>query len=435
MNFLPLSLTAYRLLTGALSPLAKLWLKARAKKGKEDAAGLDQRLGLTDLVRPDGKLVWLHGASVGEAEIALGLMQTLHETHPDTQFLLTSGTVTSAALITKRLSGKSTYARHHYIPLDCPQYARRFIDHWRPELGVFIESEIWPNLILRAHKNGTKLALVNARMNARSLRQWQRAPMAAARLLSAFSWIGAADAATANGLQSMAAQKIIRAGNLKLGAPAPQADAAVLTRLKSTITNRPVWLAVSTHKGEDDIMLAAHASICAQQKDALMILVPRHPERAANIAALCAAHGLIGVLHSAGPLSPNTQVYIGDSIGEMGLWLRLGGPVFIGGSLSPDFAGHNPIEAAKLRTPILTGPHHASFAALYTALMAKGGAKLASNADEISDDVTRLWKNPAGAQAMTNAAFKIVQAQADAPMKTTLVGILPLLERGDNAST
>ncbi len=425
----PLGLNLYRAATGLLSPLAPLWLKHRAKHGKEDAERLGERTGKPGAGRPDafpdGPLVWLHGASVGEAEMALNLMQEIGAARTDVRFLLTSGTRTSATLIAKRL-GKN--ARHQYLPLDTPGAVRRFLSHWHPETGVFIESELWPNLILAAQERGIKLALVNARMNARSLHRWKHAPASAAHLLGAFDWIGAADEQTTQGLQGLTSQTITNTGNLKQAAPAPPVNKSTLVHLKKAFGARPVWLAASTHEGEEEIVLAAHRKICTDHPGAALILVPRHPERAERIAALCKQSELPCNRHSTSKTpDKKASVYIGDSIGEMGLWLRLASPAFIGGSLLPALTGHNPLEAIKLGAPVLTGPYHTSFATLYTDLLREKGALEVNTSKDIAQAVLNIWDDTNYAKAMTDAAQSLTEQNVKAPLATTLAAVLPLI--------
>ncbi|PHS26016.1 MAG: 3-deoxy-D-manno-octulosonic acid transferase [Robiginitomaculum sp.] len=426
---MPLGLVIYRALTHALTPLAPSWLGRRAKAGKEEAVRLSERFGIADAERPTGTLIWLHGASVGEADLALNLMQAMQAARDDLQFLITTGTRTSADMVARRL-GKN--AVHQYLPLDLPPAVTRFMAHWRPDLGVLMESELWPNLIFAAKAHGTPLALVNARMNAHSLHRWKSAPFSAAKLLRAFDWIGAADRGTRAGLMSLSNQPYETVGNLKFSAPAPKADKTTLSRLQAALKDRPVWLALSTHPGEEKTLLRAHQSILQSHPGAMLVLVPRHPERAENIIALCDQMNMTTTRHSTGA-NPDetTRIYLGDSIGEMGLWLRLGSPAFIGGSLLPTLSGHNPLEAARLNVPILTGLYCASFQEIYETLIRAEGARPAKTGADIARAVLDLWDNPDKAKAMSKAAKTIAHDQADTPMKATMAALMPLIRGSD----
>ncbi len=427
----PLGLSLYRAITSLLTPLVPAWLRHRARVEKEYPARLSERFGEAMLPRPPGRLVWLHGASVGEVEIALNLIQALKKTHDDLQFLLTSGTCTSAALADKRLDENAV---HQYLPLDTPRAVQKFMAHWRPDLGVLIESELWPNLILQAKEQGTKLALVNARMNAQSFTRWQNAPASARYLLNAFDWIGAADEVTAQGLKSLLGSEVQTSGNLKLAAPAPMADMDLVDRLKRRLAKRPVWLALSTHEGEDEIILAAHKQVLQSHPDALLILVPRHPDRADKVTRLCKAFGLSQLLHSQNGIpDTNSKIYIGDSIGDMGLWLRLGGPAFIGGSLLSSLNGHNPLEAAKLGVAILTGPYSASFTDLYAQLLHEKGAIIVPRAEDIANAILGIWGQPARGITMSTIAHAIAEKNAGAPMHKTITALRSLLGEDGHA--
>ncbi|PHR62809.1 MAG: 3-deoxy-D-manno-octulosonic acid transferase [Robiginitomaculum sp.] len=427
---MPLGLVLYRGLTYALSPFAPRWLGRRAKRGKEEASRLGERFGFTDIPRPQGTLIWLHGASVGEAAMALNLIKALRAARPEASFLLTTGTRTSAELVARQ-GGKAVI--HQYLPLDIPGAVQRFLTHWQPDLGLMLESELWPNLILDARARGVKLALVNARMNAHSLRRWQNVPFSAARLLNAFDWIGSADESTRMGLLRLTNKRHANIGNLKLSAPAPKADKTALKHLKDAFADRPVWLGLSTHEGEEKVLLAAHKSICEQHHNALLVLVPRHPERANNVARLCIRMGLPPVRHSEGTILNKTmRVYLGDSIGDMGLWLRLGAPAFIGGSLISTLTGHNPLEAAQINVPILCGPYRDSFFELYDQLVKAKAAVQAQTAPAIAKTVLDLWQSPERIQTMGAAGAGVAKSAAHIPMEETLSGLLPLIEKGQD---
>jgi 3-deoxy-D-manno-octulosonic-acid transferase len=424
-----LGLSVYRIMTQGLAPLAPLWLKRRVNAGKEDAARLGERLGRASLARPPAKLIWLHGASVGEAEMAITLIQALGAARADLQFLLTTGTRTSAELAAARL-GKN--ARHQYLPLDIPGAVHSFLQHWQPDLGVFMESEIWPNLILAAKAQGVKLALVNGRLNDASFRRWQNLPASAAHLLDSFDWIGVADPFTLRSIQHFTKRDLKLCGSLKHAAMAPNVTKKILAGVRANLGKDAIWLALSTHKGEEEMLLAAHRKILEQVPKARLVLVPRHPERGVDIARLCQQVGLGAGLHSkAEPANENTRVYIGDSIGEMGLWLRLGSPAFIGGSLMPALRGHTPVEAAKLGVPVFTGPYRASFAEIYQDLLDANGVLITPGGDAIAKAVLNVWDNPKQATDMAKAAQTLINDRAQAPLQTTIKALLALVEESN----
>lgn len=413
-----LALTTYRGLITVVGPFASAWLQKRAKAGKEDPARLRERFGYYAEARPPGRLVWLHAASVGESGVALQLVNALADRDPALSFLITTGTRTSAALIGKRVSAR---LRHAYVPLDRPDAVKRFLAHWRPDLGLFVESELWPNLILAAQRAAIPLALVNARMSPETLGRWTRWPDAARRVLDAFAMILAADQRTADALCKLTAAPTIAVGNLKLAAPAPAIDAAANAALKAVLNGRPVWLAASTHAGEEAIARDAHRVVREALRQALLIIVPRHPERGGEIQA-----EIGGARRAAGEPIGAHDIYIADTLGELGVFYANADAAFIGGSLVPTLKGHNAIEAAKLNTPIIAGPHVESFADLYDDLLAAGGAARVDSSDTLAAEVLALLRDPALRAQRTAAAQRVVD-RGSAALDATIARIAALL--------
>jgi 3-deoxy-D-manno-octulosonic-acid transferase len=414
-----IALSAYRAAVWALGPLARPYLEQRAKAGKEDHARLGERLGEASRPRPPGPLVWLHGASVGETLVLLQLHAVLAKARPDVAFLFTSATRTAAEIVARRDPAR---AQHQFAPIDREDAVARFLAHWRPDFALFAESELWPNLLVRTKATGARLALVNARMSPESRAAWARWPASAARVFSAFDLVLAADAATAAAIGALGARDVRPIGNLKLAAPAPPIDEARRARIAAAIGARPVWLAASTHAGEDDIVLAAHTKIRAARADALLILAPRHPERGAAIAAL--AGGAPRLSKDDAPGSDDA-VLVADVMGEMGTLYALAPVSLIAGSLLPHLRGHNPIEPAKLGSAILAGPHVESFADIYAAL--SPARRTVSDAEEIAAGVLDLWTDEPARRALTEAARTIVSGGEDAlaAAETALLALAP----------
>lgn len=383
-----LALVAYRAAMRAAGPLAPLILARRSRRGKEEPDRLNERFARDLPARPPGPLVWLHGASVGESQMLVLLAEALHARRPGLTALMTTNTVTAASLIARRAPD---FVRHQYVPLDVGPITRRFLAHWRPDLAVFAESELWPNLIRNTARAGAPLALVNARMTARSIEGWRRWRGAARALLADFDWIGAADAATAAGLTDLAGRPIPEVGNLKDAAPPLAADPTALAAMRATIGDRLAWTAASTHPGEDEIALAAHAVVRRSTPGALLILVPRHPERGPDVAALSEAAGFTTARRGAdAALTQETAVYVADTLGEMGVWYRLARPALVGGSLVSGIGGHNPLEPARLGAPILAGPHTHNFAEVFDAYTAGGAARVVKSSEELAIGVRAL---------------------------------------------
>jgi 3-deoxy-D-manno-octulosonic-acid transferase len=413
------ALSLYRATTLALGPLARPWLDARARAGKEDAARLEERFGTYTQARPAGPLMWFHAVSVGESGVAIALIEALGARDPALSFLLTTGTRTSAELAAKRAPPRTTHA---YAPVDSADAVRKFFAHWRPDAGVFVESELWPNLILGAQTARVRLALVNARMSPKTLSRWQAWPAAANILLAPFDWISAADARTAEALSRLRDTPVTALGNLKLAAPAPGADAAALDALASQIGARPVWLAASTHAGEDEIVLAAHKQLLAEFPNALLIVAPRHPERGATVSSLASEAPLRSLNQ---PIS-DAPIYVADTLGELGLLYNVAPIALVAGSLLPSLKGHNPIEPAKIGSAILSGPHVESFQDVFDGLFAAGGARRVSDAATLANAVASLWRDGAARETQVRAA-RAFAAQGAEAFETTAAQLASMI--------
>lgn len=420
---LPPALTWYRGLTRLAAPVAPALLQKRARKGKEDPDRRHERLGQPARERPQGRLIWLHGASVGESLVLASLVDALAARHEDLHFMVTTGTVTSARMLAERLPER---AFHQFIPVDTPAAVRRFLDHWRPDLAVFAESELWPNLIVETSRRGTPLALINARMNERSIRSWRRRPDTARWLLGQFAWIGAADTRTRDGLEDLTGYHVTLAGNLKLEARLAAPDPDQLARFRAALDGRPVWLAASTHPGEDEIVLDAHARLLEQSPGALLILAPRHPERAGKIVRLIEARGLSVWQRSKDANAPDSgcQVWLTDTLGEMGFWFALAPASLIAGSLVPDIGGHNPVEASQAGSSVISGPFRSSFDDLYTAYQAHSALIEVENESGLGAAVMQIWSgqgpDPSASQAALAAASGGAMAKTITALETLL---------------
>jgi 3-deoxy-D-manno-octulosonic-acid transferase len=422
----PGSLIAYRLGTRALSIFSGPLLSWRRARGKEDLARLDERRGLAGAPRPDGPLIWLHGASVGESLSLLPLVERLSQAGRNT--LVTTGTTTSAKLLGGRLPAG---ALHQYAPLDAPQFMRRFIRHWRPDVVLIAESELWPNMILEASQAETPIILVNARLSDRSFNRWrQRLPQFIGALLARVDLVLAQTQADADRFVELGAPRVEYAGNLKYDAPAPPADRQELAMLSGRIAGRRVWIAASTHDGEEAEIAETHRLLIGRYPELLTLIAPRHPDRGAEIAERLTGLGLTCSLRSRGSEPGPEGVYICDTLGELGLFYRLAGVVFLGKSLSSAAAGgHNPIEPAKLASAILHGPHVANFADAYALLDKAGGAAVVTDAHELAETLAMLFRDGGKLRAMARAAAQAVESEAGA-LDRTLRSIAPYLIEG-----
>jgi 3-deoxy-D-manno-octulosonic-acid transferase len=384
------ALRAYKALTRYAAPVAPLLLEWRTRIGKEERARRPERYGEASVPRPAGFIVWVHAASVGETNAVLPLIEAIAREHPEINLLLTTGTVTSAKLARKRLPKG---ALHQYVPLDNQDYVRRFLAHWRPDLAVFVESEIWPNLVLETKAQDIPLVLVNGRMSFRSFRRWRGRPGLSKPLFSAFTLVLAQNERFAQRFAALGTPRAVPVGNLKADAPPPPVDLAGHKTLSAALAGRAAWLAASTHPGEDDIAALAHLAIKGARPDLLTIIVPRHPERGPFIAKLLEGANLKVALRSEGKLpDASTDIYVADTIGELGLFYNLVPVAFVGGSLVPH-GGQNPVEAIKLGAAVVTGPHWRNFADAYEELLASGGCAQVSDAKDLATTALLLLED------------------------------------------
>ena len=404
MSGWPLSLGLYGAGMALAEPLAPWLLQRRARRGKEDPARLGERLGRASAPRPEGPLAWIHAVSVGESLSHLPLVERLRAERPDLGVLVTSGTRTSAELLARRLPEGVI---HQYAPVDAPGAVRRFLDHWRPDLGVFVESELWPNLLHAAHLGGTRLALIGARVSARSASGWARAPDAARAMLGLFEVIYAQDLETRAWIEAHGAHVSGQLDLKRLGEPLPH-DPAALAALRRRVAGRTVLVAASTHRGEEALV----ADGCADLGPAtLLIVVPRHPDRGAEIAGMLAARGLTVARRSLGEApAGNVQAYVADTLGELGLFYRLADVAVLGGSLVPGLTGHNPLEPARLGTGVISGPHHEAFAEVYAELLGRKAVLIARDRGELAAAIASLMADPKLAKALGRRAKAVAEA-------------------------
>jgi 3-deoxy-D-manno-octulosonic-acid transferase len=418
---LPPLLHTYRVAASVLEPAAAMLLAWRRRKGKEDRTRLAERRGSPSRPRPEGHLVWVHGASLGETISILPLVERL--TRQGVSVLVTSGTRTSADLIARRLPPG---ALHQFMPLDVPRYVRRFLDHWRPGLAMFAESEIWPNMVMELDRREVPLVLVNGRLSERSFRRWTRLEASARALMTRFSLCIAQSPADGERLMRLGAPRVVVAGNLKFDAPPPPADPRVVASLGGLVAGRPVWVAASTHPGEEEIVVGAHRALAEHVPNLLTIVAPRHPQRGAEVAAIAQGAGLSASRRSAG-LQPDraTDVYVADTVGELGLFYRLAPVVFVGGSLVPH-GGQNPIEPLKLGAAILHGPHVHNFTDVYAAIDRAGGALPLADGQALTAALADLLEDTALTREMARAGAETVEALGGA-LERTLQAVQPFV--------
>ncbi|MBV8184950.1 MAG: 3-deoxy-D-manno-octulosonic acid transferase [Hyphomicrobiales bacterium] len=376
-------------------------------------ARANERKGIASRPRAEGVLVWLHGASVGETISLLPIITRLCE--KSLNVLVTSVTTTSAQVLARRLPAG---ALHQYAPFDTPLFMRRFFDHWRPDLALFAESELWPNAIVEARRRQIPLALVNARMSERSLARWRRLPRTIEVLAGSFDLCLAQTEIDAERYRFLGAHGVVTAGNLKYDVPPPPADQIALASLKGMTAGRPVLLAASTHAGEEAIVAQTHRMLAQHFPSLLTIIAPRHPERGSEIASTVKAAGLRPAMRSR-RLGPDSacDIYVADTVGELGLFYRLTPIVFMGKSLVPH-GGQNPIEPAKLGAAILHGPHVQNFESVYRALDEAGGAREITDSRTLALAFAQMIADPKKLREMVRAAGMAVERLTGAVDRT-----------------
>jgi len=409
-------LSTYSLAGSLAYPVIGTYVAWRSTKGKEDPARRRERYGRPGKPRPDGPLIWLHAASVGETLAVSPLIDTL--LGYGINVVLTTGTVTSARLAGERFGDRVI---HQYVPLDLKPAVSRFLDHWKPDLAIIAESEIWPMTILELGKRRVPQVLVNGRLSDRSFASWKKRSYLAEALFENLAHVVAQSDLDAERFAALGARPVTVSGNLKVDTPPPPANERELQALKRQIGSRPTWAATSTHDGEESVAAEVHMRLRARHPGLLTIIVPRHPERAAELVAEFSAKGLKVARRSTGDrIEADTDILLGDTIGEMGLYLRLTEIAFVGRSLTGE-GGQNPLEPAMLDTAILSGRNVQNFRDSYQRLIERGGAKLVRDSDMLAGAVNYLLLNDNVRRRMMTAGAGTVEEMRGALSRTLKV--------------
>jgi len=425
------ALPAYRMTSALAAPVLNRLLRRRLRQGKEDPARIDERRGIASRSRPDGPLVWLHAASVGESQSALALVERLTAVYPKVSVLVTTGTVTSAQLMEARLPARCF---HQFAPMDCPGWVARFFEHWRPDAALWMESELWPNLLTAVRDRGVPAALINGRLSPRSYTRWRKAPGFARALLGCFDLILAQSDEQAEWFRALGPVAVECVGNLKFSALPLSADASDLSALRPAVAGRTVWLAASTHEGEEAIAADVHETLRAAHPSLLTMIAPRHPARADAIATRLRDRGFRVARRSRGIL-PTTEddIYLADTMGELGLFYRLAPVAMIGGSFG-DVGGHNLMEPAQLGCAILHGPDMKKTQAVADEMAQTGGAIQCADAASLADNVGKLLQDTERRHVLATAA-KAVADRHSGVIDRVCERLAPTLDRiGGTAS-
>jgi len=407
----------YQGLTKNATPLLEIYLKRRLKRGKEDPARAAERRGRPSKPRENGPLVWFHAASVGESQALLVLIKQMLSDYPSIQIMVTTGTVTSAKFMADRLPSG---AFHQYIPVDQPDWTESFLNHWHPDFIIWSESEFWPNMLAGIRKRNIPAVLLNARMSEKSFQRWQIARGMIGEMLKAFRLCLGQSAAEASRLQQLGAVDARVSGNLKYAsAPLPY-DPARLEELKTAVGSRPLVLWAQTHPGEEEIACRVHRHLQAVKPDLLTIIVPRHPDRGVTIAEIIEKSGLKVSLRSLNQL-PQTgdQIYIADTMGELGLFYRLCRLCVVAGSFT--WGGHNPIEPGQLGCEIFYGPHMFNFETIAADFESRGAALRMSDESMLEKNLAQALQDPAHFSTLGQAAKAWTAQHADAVKEISAV--------------
>lgn len=420
----------YQLLTILFFPVLLIYLGYRKWVGKEDPKRFFERLGKASCKRPKGKLLWIHAASVGESLSILPLINRLTATYPKLTILVTTGTITSAAMMTQRLPKQAV---HQYIPIDNWFTVSWFLFHWKPDLALMVESELWPCLVKQSAKK-CPVMVINARMSDRSYRRWMRFSIFTRSLFGSYHHVLAQSGKDALRYRHLGAKNAIYIGNIKYDAPPLSADEAAITELQTMIGNRPVFLAASTHPDEEKEIARAHREVKISYPDLLTIIVPRHPQRAAHIIQQLVPDTVVVQRSVQGVITPQTDIYLADTMGELGIFYRLASIVFIGGTLVPH-GGQNPLEAARLNNAIIFGPHMDNFLQIKKEFLQQQAAIEISDTEALSKATKQLLRDSKKRRKLAEMALQLVQEKTGATDEIckyieSLLDMKPLIRKG-----
>ncbi len=402
----------YKSLVYLSTPFLHLLLNKRVKIAKEDKLRLKERYGIAGLPCPKGKLIWLHAASVGEAQSTLILIDKILQKSPTTNILVTSGTVTSAKLMAERLPSRAV---HQYAPLDHPRWINRFLEHWQPDLALRMESELWPTTLLALKTQKITTILINARLSDKSFKKWSKLKGSVKLLLSSFTKILTQTDKDTQLFKALGAKNVQTTGNIKYSAEPLFHAPEELARMQNAIDTRPCWVYASTHDGEEALACEIHQRLQAEHPDLLTIIVPRHPERRDDIKTKIAQYNLNVTFRGEDKNPPTTDIniYIADTLGELGLFFRLAPIAVIGKSFSHDGGGHNPIEAAQLDCVVLTGPKTELLQDIFDEMKEADAVHEASDPDDLYHKLNDLLTNPAICAEMAETAKNYIEQKTN----------------------
>ena len=415
-------LSIYMHLTRFAAPFARIHIRRRLQRGKEDPMRYMEKLGSPSLCRPEGALAWMHGVGIGELLALTSLARAMQNEFPGLEILFTSSSLSSAEAISSNMPPRS---RHQFLPADCPYFVHKFLEHWHPDISVCSERDIWPRLTIESKANGIPLALVNGRMDASSFRSKMRVRSAYEELYEMFDVIEAQDEDAASKFLALgASRKSLRIGGALKSGGRPLGDfPSERSRFKEMLANRRIWVAASTYEEDEIVVAKAHRMILGRCPEAFLAIVPRNISRGDAIARELDRHSISCQILAGGsvPSEIRSQACVVDAYGQLGIWYRLADCAFIGGSIAK-IGGHNPYEAARLDCAILHGPNVQNFSPDYDAFHNFGAARLVRDANELAEAVL----DPDLRNCVTKA--KAVANRGDDALQKTAGGLVRLMK-------
>lgn len=422
-------LILYRALTDLGAWPIRAWLRVRAWRGKEEPLRLGERRGVTSMPRPPGQLVWCHAASVGESIALLPLIAKLQE-REGTSVLLTTGTTSSARVMAERLPPN---AIHQFAPWDRRAWIARFLDYWQPDLAVRMESEVWPNTVHALHDGRVPIALISGRMSESSVQGWQRFPSFAASIFKKLNLVLAQSDQHAKRFAALGAPNVKIGGNLKLAALPLPAPPHAVAELRTVLSQRPVWLAASTHAGEEGIVCDAHVALRTSISDLLTIIAPRHPERREAILHAARTRGFSCAQRSQRQVpGKDTDIYLADTFGDLGVLFSVAPVVFMGKSLTAH-GGQNPLEPLQFECAVVFGPNMENFEDIAPVMVARGSAVQIATPDDLVPTVERLLSSEHERTEMCKATDALLE-DGGRFLDMTLQALDDLLTNSSSAS-
>lgn len=406
-------------------PLILGLLNQRMKKGKEDPERIKERFGTSSIPRPAGPLMWVHVASVGEAQSVLHLISLFLAQNKDASVLVTSITRTSAELLSKRLPER---AIHQFLPVDRPKWVRRFIDHWKPDLIIWAESELWPTILSEIEHRNIPTALINARMSPKSFANWSKAKSLARKILGSFTVILTQTGKDADYYTKLGGRSVVAVGNIKFASAPLPSNEADLANLKTSIGDRPLWVYASTHAGEEDLAAETHLALKQKFPDLLTIIVPRHPERRVQILDALQKYNVTICMRGENKTQPtiDTDIYVADTLGELGLFYRLSPLSCIGRSFSLDGGGgHNPLEAAQLKSAVIHGPAIQNLKDIFDPMDAEGASLCVKTPSDLAPTIANLLGNKESLNQLAQKGYTYARGQ-DQVLDTVIKELEPL---------